>query len=141
MSKAQNICKVDGCKRKINSLGLCKKHYNVDQRSRNPLKYSFNNLKSNAKRRGKIFTISFDYFCKFAIETNYILSKGITKTGYTIDCIIEELGYAEGNIRSILNPDNVKKQRRKEMILKYDQQSKIAFFKEIKPVDNNDVPF
>lgn len=144
MPKEQNICKSDGCNnKKIKNRTICGKCKLRRYREKSPIKSSYQNLRSNAKRRGKIFTISFEYFSKFAVETEYIYKKGRTKLGYTIDCIKEELGYVEGNIRSIPNTDNVKKQRRKEKILKYDHQHKVAFFKEVKPFEDtdNDIPF
>ena len=78
-------------------------------RERNPMKYAYNNLKSNAKRRGIPFDLSFEHFKEVAIKYKYIAGKGITKYAYHIDKIKDELGYVDGNIRVMRNTDNVKK--------------------------------
>ncbi len=78
-------------------------------KDRNPVRYAFSVMKNNAKRRGKAFEISFEYFKKFVIDTSYMAGKGITKTGLHIDRIKEELGYIEGNLQVITNTQNVKK--------------------------------
>ena len=70
---------------------------------------AFKTLRTNARRRGKVFTITFEYFKKFAIRVKYLELKGITKYAYHIDRIKEELGYIPGNLRLITNIANVKK--------------------------------
>ncbi len=78
-------------------------------RKNNPLRASYQNWKDNAKRRGKPFKISFEYFCKFAIETDYINKKGRTSKSYHIDRIDETKGYVEGNLQVLSNRKNVQK--------------------------------
>lgn len=73
------------------------------------MRYAYQTLKDNAKRRGKVFTISFDYFKRFAIRVDYMAKKGITATSYHVDRIVEELGYVEGNLQLLENRENVKK--------------------------------
>lgn len=84
------------------------------------MKDSFLNLRSNAKRRRKIFTISFEYFKQFCYDTNYMWKKGRTKKSYSVDRIVEELGYIEGNIQALEVGKNKKKH------LEYDWQTKQA---------------
>lgn len=48
-----------------------------------------------------MFTISFEYFKQFCYETNYMWGKGRTKNAFSVDRIIEELGYIEGNEANI----------------------------------------
>lgn len=96
--------------------GTCaNKRWRVD-----PIRASYNNLKSNAKRRKKVFTITLAYFTKFCYRTDYIAGKGRTADSYTVDRIIEELGYIPGNIQKLKNTDNVKK------YLNYDWQHGVA---------------
>lgn len=78
-------------------------------REKNPLRSSFQNLKDNAKRRGKEFSLSFDEFKKFAVKTGYINRKGKSKEGLHIDRIDVNKGYCIDNIQVLTNSDNVKK--------------------------------
>ena len=78
-------------------------------KNRHPEKYAYFILKNNAKRRGKIFEISFEYFLKFCKKHQYIARKGITKFGLHIDRINESIGYIEGNLQVLTNTENVKK--------------------------------
>jgi len=81
-------------------------------RKNNPMNAAYNNLKNNAKRRGKPFELTFEQFKQFAIKTEYIAKKGISATSYTIDRINEELGYTIDNIQVLQNSDNIKKYKR-----------------------------
>ena len=81
--------------------------YNQGWRKRNPLKYSYLNLKSNAKRRGKGFNLTFEEFCEFAIKTQYIARKGRYKQHLHIDRIDESKGYTKENIQTLTNTENL----------------------------------
>lgn len=70
-------------------------------RIRNPLKYAFQTLKDNAKRRGKEFGLTFTEFCMFCQANNYMELKGTTRLSLTIDRIDPERGYFFDNIRAI----------------------------------------
>lgn len=84
---------------------------------RNPFKYAFNALKQNAKRRGKPFDLTLEQFREFAIRTDYMAGKGITKDSFHIDRIDPERGYTIDNIRVLTNSENVKRHRK---YLKYE---------------------
>ncbi len=105
----------------------------------NPEKYAYFVLRNNAKRRGKVFTISFGYFKQFAVNTEYMAGKGITKYGLHIDRKKEELGYIEGNLQVLTNTENVKKYIR----YSYDQNGKPENYKIVKSVvlDDTETPF
>ena len=94
-----------------------------EYRINNPLKYSFQTLKDNAKRRGKEFKLTFNEFKKFAIKTDYLNKKGISAQAYHIDRIDEAKGYTVENIRIVTNSENVKKYIR----FKYRDQYGAAF--------------
>lgn len=79
------------------------------QRLKNPYKYAYQTLKDNAKRRGKVFELTFEQFCEFAIKTDYIAKKGIKKNSIHIDRIKEEVGYIIDNIQPLTNSQNIKK--------------------------------
>lgn len=143
MPKKQNICSYGKCNKKVRAIGLCITHYTQKWRKENPVKSSYLNLRANSKRRGKQFEISFDEFKDVCIETEYIQGKGRTAKGYTLDRLEDEKGYTKDNIGIKTNSENVKKQRRREKILKYEYQHKIAFYQELKKEisKNEDVPF
>lgn len=83
-------------------------------RERNVEKCVYYHLKSNAKRRGIPFTITFKYFLKFAIRTGYIDKRGREASSMTVDRIKPHLGYVPGNLRAITLSENVKLQRKLE---------------------------
>ncbi len=108
-------CKTEGCyKENARGKSICSSCAIEKFKANNPEKYAYFTLRQNAKRRKKVFTISFEYFKKFCKKHEYIQRKGITKLGLHIDRIIEELGYIEGNLQVLTNSENVKKIRRFE---------------------------
>jgi len=56
-----------------------------------------------------VFTLTIEQFKQFCTRTEYLLYKGITKSGYTIDRINHERGYEIDNIQVLTNSENVKK--------------------------------
>ena len=102
-------CSTKYCSRKIYALCLCRRCYNRDYRKRNVIKASYQALKDNAKRRKKIFDISYEQFEQFCCTTKYIAGKGKTRNSLTIDRIEENKGYTADNIRVLPNRENVKK--------------------------------
>lgn len=101
--------KCSKCSNLAKAKGLCGYHYQQEWRKQNLMKYAYNNLKSNAKSRGKDFDLTFEEFSKFAIETDYIGKKGKTSTSYSIDRIKNELGYTLSNIRVLPLGENSRK--------------------------------
>lgn len=75
-------------------------------RRNNPEKYCYLTLKGNAKRRGKEFTITFEYFLEVIGETDYLSLKGKTKTSLSIDRKDNNFGYVTGNLRIITLSQN-----------------------------------
>ena len=88
-----------------------KKNTEVVRRWRklNPLRSAYLDLKSNAKRRGKKFEITFEYFKRFAKRCKVFNRRGILKDSYHIDRKKEDAGYVIGNLQMITNSENVKK--------------------------------
>lgn len=103
-------------------------------RANNPMKAAYQTLRQNTRRRSKQqgkpkpFTITFEDFKKFCYETNYMAGKGRNRLSYSIDCIIEELGYVPGNLQKLPVPINSQKEqaRRKNKTLIYDWQTGTA---------------
>jgi hypothetical protein len=78
-------------------------------REKYPLKYAYQNLKDNAKRRGKDFNLTFKEFKEFATKVEYIKKKGIKGECFHIDRIDENKGYTKDNIQLLTNSQNVRK--------------------------------
>lgn len=91
---------------------ICLNCKNRRYENKYPIIVAYHRLKGHAKARNKVFTISLEYFTQFCVEVDYIAKRGTSKTSYHIDRVIEELGYIEGNLQLLLNPDNVKKYKR-----------------------------
>lgn len=111
-------------------------------RKENPIKAAYANLKANAKRRGKEFTITIEQFRQFCQQTDYIKRKGRRATCYHVDRIDETKGYTIDNIQALSNRDNVRKYVRFNS--HYDHQSRqMLFFTDVvrEEDDGDEVPF
>lgn len=62
------------------------------------MRAAYCNLRTNAKRRGKEFDLTFEQFSQFCIESDYIRGKGKKSTSYSIDRINNDGGYTIDNI-------------------------------------------
>lgn len=113
------------CRNKTKNGLKCNTCKSREKRARHPIRYAYDVLKMNAKRRGIPFKITFEWFKKFAIETDYVAGKGRTKKSYSVDRIRNELGYVPGNMRVLTVSDNSMKATRKT-ILCYDWETKFA---------------
>ena len=104
-----------------------------------PIKNAYYNLRTNAKRRGKQFDLTFEEFRKWAVETEYMLGKGKSKHSFHVDRIREYEGYNINNLQILTNSENKKKH------LKYvmDQKGKPVdyHFEETKDHPQGDCPF
>lgn len=68
-------------------------------KAEHPLEYTFNVLRTNAKRRGKSFELTKEEFAQFCEQTGYLSSKGTTKAKMHIDRIDATKGYSINNIQ------------------------------------------
>jgi len=75
--------------------------------------YTFNILRCNAKRRGKIFNITLNQFRKFCKETNYLELKGKNASSASIDCKIPEKGYSYENMQILTLAENTIKENKR----------------------------
>ena len=85
-------------------------------RQKYPLKYIYDTIKANAKRRRKEFTLTYDEFECFCRKTGYDKFKGITADCLSVDRIKDNEGYHAWNIQAITVSENSKK--------KFDDQMK-----------------
>lgn len=97
-------------------------------RAKNPIRYAYHNLKSNSKRRGKEFDLTFEQFKEFCYKTNYIQGKGITKDSYSIDRKDNDKGYTIDNIRILTVSENSKKGN-KQLVFDWDYEERRGYFK------------
>lgn len=112
--KRTHKCAAHRCGNKAQRKGVkwhkfCSKHRAQRQKETSPARYAYDRLKVNARRRCKVFTISFEYFKTWCEETGYLLMKGRSKKAATIDRIDDSKGYEPGNLQVLTNSDNVRK--------------------------------
>jgi len=115
---AKSQCMVVGCNKKAERdhrrkrpTRYCSAHRYRAQLQNSPCRYVYRALKSNAKVRGKEFTITFEYFEQWCKETGYLEKRG-NKPGYfTVDRKDDTKGYVPGNIQIMEHVQNTKKMR------------------------------
>lgn len=88
---------------------FCCKHRREYQKLNNPLRYWFDVLRQNAKRRKKDFTLTIEEFKIFCDNTGYLELKGKNAGGYTIDRRKDSIGYTFENIFVLTNSQNSRK--------------------------------
>jgi hypothetical protein len=88
---------------------LCAKHTKQKYRANNPAKAAYDTLRHNAKRRRKIFDLTYEEFLMFIEATAYLDNKGRTKHCYHIDRIDPAKGYTLSNIRVLTCSENTVK--------------------------------
>ena len=94
---------------------FCSKHRHRYNKINNPVQYTYNALKSNARRRRKFFDLTIEQFRSFCEKNNYMELKGKTGASASIDCIIAAKGYTEGNIRILSISENSRKGAKDEV--------------------------
>jgi outer membrane phospholipase A len=100
-------------------------------RKNHPIKYAYQVLKNNAKRRGKEFTLSFTYFEKLVKDNDYMNKKGTKSKSLQVDRVDELGGYSDINVQCITLRENRYKYDRFRQAKNYDGT----------PVDYSNVPF
>jgi len=109
--QAKKQCLVTGCTTPARKgKRVCCKHEHEIRKEKKPYLYWYGVLRRNAKRRKKVFTITLEYFTQFCNETGYIDKKGRKSGSMTIDRVIDELGYIEGNLQILEVGENSRKQ-------------------------------
>ena len=108
-------------------------------REANRIKAAYDSLKHNAKRRGKIFELTFEEFKQFTKKTDYFKKVGTKSESYHIDRIDETKGYTIDNIQVLTNAQNV----RKFLKYYYDERAKRMVFstQTFKPAVQEGCPF
>lgn len=119
----KNTCFSKYCKGKKQHGNYCYRCCKKKYAEKYPIKYAYQTLRGNAKRRGKEFTITLKDFEKFCIKTKILLGRGRTKDCYSIDRIKENLGYIPGNLQKLKVGENTAKYHKQ---VKYDWEHKIG---------------
>ncbi len=103
-------CCVSKCKKpkgqtkargKIYLKNMCYAHQKKLYKFRNPLRYYYNNMKQNAVRRKKPFSLSFEQYCELWYLSGrlpHVVSDG---KKWTVDRIDSSKGYQVGNVRIV----------------------------------------
>lgn len=78
-------------------------------REKYPILYAYVTLRSNAKRRRKVFTITMEYFEQWCVENRYLELKGQGGEDYTIDRDDPRKGYEPGNLKLMTRAKNSRK--------------------------------
>lgn len=88
---------------------VCYKCKAKKYKEKNPLRYKYCKLRSNAKRRGHTFTVSFEEFSELVLKSGYMEKSGRAANSYHLDRIDASRGYVPGNIQVLTNSINVQK--------------------------------
>lgn len=132
-------CNTIGCKNKPSGkfCGTCRAR---QSRLRDPIRYSYNNLKHRADERGVFFDLTLDEFREFCYETKYIQKKGREVGSHNVDRKIEGKlpEYTRSNIQSLEKIKNITK------YVAWDaerRQLRACLLPESEPVPAEDLPF
>lgn len=126
-----NRCQTTFCRQltKHTHCWKCKKRV---YRNKYPVRAAYQNLKSNARRRGKPFDISLAEFELFCYHTRLLTGRGRSKDSYTIDRIRNQEGYTLGNIQVLTRSKNSSKGKNPPIeYLDYDWET--GFARVVKP--------
>lgn len=109
-TKPKDICVAYRCKntRKTRDR-FCSKHRHRYNKHNNPIKYTYDALRSNAARRNKFFDLTIKEFRLFCEETGYMKLKGKTASSASIDRKNPDLGYTYSNLQVLTLSQNSSK--------------------------------
>lgn len=109
-NKKKGVCQAARCKNPNKPKDrFCHKHSHRYQKAKNLISYTFNLLKSNARKRKKGFDLTLPEFKNWCEENNYIDEKGRKANSATIDRIDHRKGYSIDNIQVLTKSENSKK--------------------------------
>lgn len=144
-------CAALGCQRETKNRKYCNTCRKIISRVKDPVRYSYQNLKDHAKGRifkktgtkGIPFTITLDEFREFCFLTGYIQSKGKTIGCFDVDRVKEDEGYHIWNIQKLEKSENVKKYHRMKKLVYSPEHNGFAAIvqPELSFGDDEDLPF
>lgn len=119
---SKRICATSRCIKPIYAPNwYCHSCIKERQIAKDPILYAYRVLMNNAKRRGKEFTLTIEYFTKLVKENDYMRKRGTTAKSLQIDRMDETKGYTDDNVRCITLRQNV---------IKYHMSKKSATLKQ-----------
>jgi hypothetical protein len=120
---------------------ICNNCKNHRYEAKYPIKVAYYRLKGHAKARGKLFTITLEYFTAFCIKVEYIAKRGRSSTCYHVDRKDETLGYIEDNLQLLTNAENTRKYKRwKQLNERGESEFEVVTVKPLQ-LDQHDTPF
>lgn len=134
-------CNQCGERLRVKNRTICYSCKNKNYEKKHPLRVAFHRLKGHAKSRNKKFLITFEQFCEFAVQVDYISKKGRSKKSYHIDRIDEEKGYEIDNIQILTNTENVKKYLKWKQRDKNGKDQFFVYIKKEEILKDEDLPF
>jgi len=98
--RKQGLCAAYYCNnKKAPTRAICHKHRARRLKELNLLRYTYDLLRSNAKRRGHEISLTLEEFKRFCDENNYLELKGRAKGKMSIDRKRSSEGYHYHNIK------------------------------------------
>lgn len=101
--KLCEICGVNPPRKQRRKCNTCRDRIT---RQNNPIRAIWRDLRHSARRRKLSFTIPFEWFREFAIESALLERRGNSGDDFTVDRIRVSEGYAPDNIRVLTNREN-----------------------------------
>jgi|SRR6185312_1176724 len=105
----KGVCATKFCKNKTYGRKHCSTCRCKKTRQADPVKYAYQSLRNNAKRRNILFTITLEQFREWCSKVIYIGFSGRRSTSFTIDRRHNDIGYHIDNIEVMEKGENVKK--------------------------------
>jgi hypothetical protein len=100
------VCKVCSKNKTPKNRTVCFTCLSRQQRAKDPVRYVWSYLRSNAKRRGVHFALPLDWFRDFVAQNGYMEGKGRTAQSLSFDRRDSRKGYIPGNVRVITIAEN-----------------------------------
>ena len=108
-------CSTPYCRNtRVKGRKFCSNCHAKQWKKNHPEAYFYNYWKQNAKRRGKIFEVTFEQFQQFCKDNNFMELKGRFSENASIDRIRSWEGYYYENLQVLSVGGNVRKQRSEE---------------------------
>lgn len=139
MPKDPKLCRTKYCRKTAKDGGLCHPCRYKKKKEVNLIRVVYQTIKDNATRRNKRFVITIEEFKEFCEENNYLELRGKSADSASIDCIIDEIGYAKGNIK-ILSLSNNTLKRNKKIVYDHIKKEYVFVRQAPQPIEE-DLPF
>lgn len=124
-SPKHGMCPVKWCRRCSGTRKrLCDRHHQLWWRIRHPVKAAYAAVRHSARKRGKVFALT---FAEFVDANSYIDGKGITRQALHIDRIDDRRGYEPDNIQILTCSENVAKENRRRFVKHFQQPGECPF--------------